>query len=63
MDKRQLIDEIRRLNTTAQPQFLAQFDENSLAEYLDHLQAARDKVVRIGGWVHPRQDQIYRKVS
>ena len=30
MNKRQLIDDIRRYNTTAQPQFLAQFDEAAL---------------------------------
>jgi hypothetical protein len=51
MSKRQLIDEIRQINTTAQPQFLAQFDEQALKQYLDHLEAARQKRVRIGTWV------------
>lgn len=51
MNKRQLIDEIRLLNSTAQVQFLAQFDESALKHYLDHLQAAIDKRIRIAGWV------------
>jgi len=28
MNKRQLIDDIRRINVTVQPQFLAQFDDD-----------------------------------
>jgi len=51
MDKRQLIDDIRRFNTTAQEQFLRQFDDEALQQYLDHLKAAHDKQVRIDGWV------------
>lgn len=59
MTKRQLIDEIRRHNTTAQPQFLAQFDEVALKDYLAHLQAAQRKHVRIAGWVkRPNQLRI-----
>ena len=50
MTKRQLIDDIRRLNTTAQPQFLLQFDEAALAQYLEHLQSAQRKHSRIAGW-------------
>ena len=63
MDKRQLIDEIRRINTTAQAQFLAQFDERALAHYLEHLQDAKNKVVRIGGWVKRSEERALRKVS
>lgn len=43
LNKRQLIDDIRRYNTTAQPQFLAQFDEDALKQYLEHLEQARHK--------------------
>lgn len=46
MTKRQLIDDIRRYNATAQPQFLAQFDEEALKQYLEHLEQARKKHVR-----------------
>ena len=46
MNKRQLIDDIRRYNTTAQPHFLAQFDEDSLKQYLEHLEQARRKHLR-----------------
>ena len=51
MDKRQLIEEIRRFNTTAQEQFLAQFDDAALQQYLDHLKAAQEQQLRIDGWV------------
>ena len=51
MTKRQLIDEIRQYNTSVQPQFLSQFDNDALKEYLDHLQDAARKHVRIGGRV------------
>lgn len=46
MNKRQLIDDIRRYNTTAHPQFLAQFDEGALQQYLEHLEQARKKHLR-----------------
>lgn len=47
MTKRQLIDDIRQYNTTAAPQFLAQFDETALQQYLAHLTFARQKHLRI----------------
>jgi len=37
MNKRKLIDRICEINTSARPQFLAKFDEDELAEYLEHL--------------------------
>ncbi len=51
MNKRQLIDDIRRYNSTAQPHFLAQFDEGALKQYLDHLEEARRKHVRTAAFV------------
>lgn len=51
MNKRQLIDDIRRYNTTAQPHFLAQFDEAALKQYLEHLEEARRKHVRTAAFV------------
>jgi hypothetical protein len=57
MCKRQLIDQIRELNATAQPQFLSRFEEAALKEYLEHLRAAQLRRVRIGGWVK-RQEKI-----
>jgi hypothetical protein len=53
MTKRQLIEDISKLNTTAQPQFLAQFDEAALQQYLEHLEGAVQKHIRIGGYVKP----------
>jgi hypothetical protein len=38
MSKRDLIDRIRRHNPTAQPEFLASFDEKDLLAYLHQLQ-------------------------
>ena len=61
MDKRQLIDDIRRFNPTAQPQFLAQFDEPALKQYLEHLESAQRKHLRIAGWV--RKQPKLRLVS
>ncbi len=37
MTKRQLIDQILSLNQTAEPGFLAQFQDRDLDEYLAHL--------------------------
>ena len=38
MTKRELIDEIAAINRSADPAFLAKFDDVELLEYLDHLQ-------------------------
>jgi hypothetical protein len=46
MNKRQLIDDIRRYNPTAQPRFLSQFDEAALKQYLGHLEGAQLKRAR-----------------
>lgn len=40
MTKRELIDQITRLNPTAMPAFLADFKDGDLAEYLKHLRWA-----------------------
>jgi len=55
MSKRQLIDEIRAFNPTAHPQFLAQFDDEALRQYLDHLKSAQNQRLRIGGWVRKHE--------
>ncbi len=41
MTKRQTIDQILAINTSARPEFLAQFDQEDLNEYLRHLHIAR----------------------
>ncbi len=53
MIKRQLIEDIRLHNPTAQVQFLAQFDEPALRQYLEHLEAAKAKHDRKIGWTRP----------
>jgi hypothetical protein len=55
MDKRQLIEQIRQFNTTVETTFLDQFTPQQLNEYLDHLEAARLKQVRIIGWKKQRR--------
>ncbi len=57
MNKRELIDDIRRINPTAEAQFLAQFDDAALKQYLEHLQGAQEKRMRISGWVR-RQPKL-----
>jgi len=37
MDKRELIDYICKINKTAKPEFLANFSEEELNSYLEHL--------------------------
>lgn len=58
MSKRQLIDDIRGINTTASIEFLAQFDEKALQQYLDQLKAAQERRVRIAGWVRRRKFKL-----
>lgn len=47
MSKRQLIDDIRQFNTTVASEFLDQFDESALEQYLKHLQDASTRQMRI----------------
>ncbi|MFO0973241.1 MAG: hypothetical protein U1A27_07375 [Phycisphaerae bacterium] len=44
MSKRELIDRIRRLNTTAREEFLAGFSENELNDYLRQLEGLGSRV-------------------
>jgi hypothetical protein len=37
MDKQELIESIREINKTARPEFLAEFSEEDLNTYLEHL--------------------------
>jgi len=50
MNKRQLIDEIRQFNQSVRPQFLSQFDDDSLRQYLGSLQSAAQKHARSPSW-------------
>ncbi len=61
MNKRQLIDEIRRYNPTAEPRFLSQFDEASLKQYLLNLECAKLKRTRSPSFTRP--DANLRMVS
>lgn len=61
MNKRQLIDEIRKHNLTAGAEFLEQFDEEALQQYLEHLEYAENKDTRSISWV--RRGPKLRMVS
>jgi hypothetical protein len=63
MNKRQLIEEIRQLNQTAQPEFLAQFDDDALHQYLRHLENAQQKRLKVEGWVKSLPRPKFRLVS
>jgi hypothetical protein len=54
MDKRQLIEQIRQHNATATYDFLAQFDESSLEQYLQHLEDAKARKRQICSWSRQR---------
>jgi hypothetical protein len=56
MSKRQLIDEIRRYNVSVQPDFLSQFDEQALQQYLEHLEGAFQKRLHISSWVRKQPE-------
>jgi hypothetical protein len=62
MSKRQLIDQIRQYNVTAQIHFLDQFDEEALEQYLEHLEDARNKRLRFEG-LPPVAPSRFRMVS
>ncbi len=55
MNKRQIIAEIQKLNTTAQEPFLSQFKDRDLALYLESLEADRAK--RLHTVSFPDQDE------
>jgi hypothetical protein len=57
MNKDQLIGEIRALNPTAGDQFLQQFEDEALAQYLGHLKSAIANDLRIHSWVRRPQDR------
>ena len=56
MTKRQLIDEIVSMNQTADPEFLSQFKDQELDNYLEHLRFARKP--RLSGDRH-RYDKYF----
>jgi len=51
MNKRQLIEEIRKYNTTVAIEFLLQFDDSALQQYLEHLEGAKKRNMRIASYV------------
>jgi hypothetical protein len=60
MTKRQMIDKIMELNPTAEPEFLAQFDDPDLREYLGKLQKAMGAATRSAPKPAPKGDPADR---
>jgi hypothetical protein len=48
--KNELIDRIRQINRTADPQWLERFDDSSLVDYLEHLQLLMEPRGRTSVW-------------
>ena len=67
--RRRVIRDIRAHNPTAGLEFLAGFTTEDLTDYLDHLRHAREKHIRLPGWVQRRAAkleaarQLLRKVA
>jgi len=61
MSKRQLIEEIRRYNTNVKAEFLAQFEEEDLKQYLYNLEGVSRKRQDISSW--SRKQPKLRMVS
>ena len=61
MTKIQLIDEIRQYNTSVAREFLEQFDEAALEQYLASLEQAHRKTLKMPVWV--RQQPKLRMVG
>jgi len=53
-ERRRIIEEIRALNPTAAHAFLDSFTTESLGDYLHHLSHAKQKSVRLRGWIQLR---------
>lgn len=48
--KHEIIDRIRQINRTADPQWLERFDDSSLFDYLEHLQLLMEPRGRTSVW-------------
>ena len=57
-DRNEVIEGIRQYNPTAEASFLAQFNTEALADYLEHLRNAKHKHVRLAGWVQRRAEKM-----
>ncbi len=62
MQKSQLIQAIQALNENAESQFLEQFNETDLAEYLKRLEEASQRNIHLKTWSRPSKRE-YRMVS
>ena len=57
MSKGQLIEQIQQFNATVSAEFLDQFDEPALQQYLDRLHDAQERKPLIAAWSRPPRKQ------
>ncbi|MGN6506670.1 MAG: hypothetical protein ACTHM6_14015 [Tepidisphaeraceae bacterium] len=62
MEKRQLIEAIRKHNPSASTDFLNQFDAPALNQYLERLEDTQRRAPKITAWVRPSRPD-YKMVS
>lgn len=60
MTKRELIDEILEMNRSADPQFLASFEDGELNEYLEHLRRVKNPRKNKAAYSLPLFDRLPR---
>lgn len=53
LQRRQLIEQIASLNPSATPDFLDQFEDTALTDYLNHLAVAHQPRGRDARWIRP----------
>jgi hypothetical protein len=58
MNKGQLIEAIRQLNPSATVQFLTQFDDRDLGQYLEQLRGAMSKHVHVQTFVGEEEKRV-----
>ena len=58
LDRKAVIEDIRKLNPTAGVTFLAQFNTPALEDYLLHLTHAKHKHVKLAGWLERRTNKL-----
>jgi hypothetical protein len=58
--RERLIERIREVNPSATTGWLASFDEEALALYVEHLEAAREPRGRGARWVRPGDTRAIR---
>jgi len=57
--RQQLVDDIQQYNQHAQASYLAEFTDNELAEYREHLAIAHGRDGRGAGWIRTSSEPAF----